>query len=376
MASRVSNSMDYLLSVNGYSPSDAMLDLYSGARTSLQHAREMSGLSPGARYLENLMPGSVDGFLPSAVRTLGPAAVGLYKKSLPGTLIGLAAGLFVGPGMTQTPKETADILSGEQLVPIRKGRYWWLGKQPFEGGKIDYFAPGVVARARSNYKYTDTLYGTEAEYFRHTSSLPTPTNLFGLLEDKEYLKNKHQLDRPYPDTNPQASEFGRTIRGNENVLYGAYGPPQGTESKLGFNKIQPNLFPRGEPGYGKLSSGLSQVAELGGIYKFALWNMSGADSIYGEDPVLASSDFMTSKSRAFYDEQMGGMFGMSELYRRFVTSDEVRIQRNAINNIPNIMPNWLPGSRNLTVDGGKYGRKPTGQNYHIDFTIGDPYAKT
>lgn len=367
--------LDYLLSVNGYSPSDLALDTYKAGRISLQYAREFTGLSPAARYLENLMPGSVDGLIPSAVRTLGPAAIGLYKKSLPGTMLGLAAGLFMGPGISETPKDTADILSGEKLVPIRKGRYWWLGKQPFEGGKVDYFAPGIVARLRSDYKYTDTLYGTEAEYFRKTSPLPTPTNLFGLLRDEDYLANKHQLDRPYPKTDSEGYALGRTLPEDRRSLYGAYGPPATAASALGFGQIQPNLKKYNELGQNKLANALSQISELGGIYKFGLWNLTGAEDLYGDTQALATADFMSSPARSFFDEQMGGMFGMSELYRRFVTSDEVRRQRYGLNPIVNTMPEWLPGSRSLFTGKGKYGSIPGDVNYHIDFTLGDPYAK-
>jgi len=365
---------DYMASINGYAPSDLLLDTFATGRNFLQQVREQSGASPAARYLEDLMPGSVDSTFFSTLRTVGPTALGVYKKSPLGIAAGLALGAVMGPGLTQTPEETRDILSGDQLVPVRSGRYWAMGKQPYEGGRIEYYAPGLVARQRSNYQYTDTLYGSKAEYFQRHSSLPTPSNLFGLLSDQNALIEKHAADRPYP-VNPDANyaSFGGGAKDNQRVQYGAYGPPTGAGASLGFSPLQAKM-PHRESASGQgLANRLGQMSELSGIYKFAMWTMPGLDSRFeqGSQP-YADPAFMASSERAFYDEGLGGMMGMSELYRRFVTSDQYRTQRGAYNPIPNTMPSWLPGAGSqFTGRDGSDGDL----GYHIDFTRGDPYSK-
>jgi hypothetical protein len=72
---------------------------------------------------------------------------------------------------------------------------------------------------------------------------------------------------------------------------------------------------------------------------------------------------MSSYSRAFYDEQFGGMGGMSEMYRRFVPDDKDIYK---LNKIPNTMPDWLPGTRSVFE---------RDRSYYIDFSTGDPYTK-
>lgn len=85
--------------------------------------------------------------------------------------------------------------------PVRKGRWWGLGNTPFTGGRTDYFEPNWVRRAKSDYKYTDVLYGSKDEYFANWW-LPTPTHplapLRHFLFDPYHWENKHMKDRPYP----------------------------------------------------------------------------------------------------------------------------------------------------------------------------------
>lgn len=85
--------------------------------------------------------------------------------------------------------------------PVRKGRYWSLGNTPFTGGRTDYYEPNWVRRAKSDYKYTDVMYGSKDEYFKNWW-LPTPTHPLAPLRhfifDPYHWENKHMKDRPYP----------------------------------------------------------------------------------------------------------------------------------------------------------------------------------
>jgi hypothetical protein len=61
-----------------------------------------------------------------------------------GAAIGLAAMLPFVPGMLGSRKkgnELRDIYSGEELVPIRSGRWWEVGSTAFEGARIKEWRP-------------------------------------------------------------------------------------------------------------------------------------------------------------------------------------------------------------------------------------------
>ena len=409
---------DYLTGVptGGYKASNLLMDAYGTAKISAQFLREFTGASPAARYMEDLMPGSVESSASDFVRTIAPFIIALKAAPTKGNLL-IAAGVsaFVGempfPGLTETPKETIDILSGEQQVPIRSGRYWMLGKQPFGGGRISYFAPGMFARMRSEYKYTDTLYGSQAEYFRNVSFLPTPSNLFRIPElvgnvlspitnlpfvgsliehtpiigsmfdpqGAEFLAQKHRFDRPYP------TAFGIEELANRTI--GTMGVPGGNSPGLrsyqtpGESVLEMGMNPypaRSELGSAvkkpMLSTGLAHMSEMTGIYKFALWDMP-FKATTPTSPQLADPGFMNSITRSFYDESVGGMMGHTELLRRFVMVDYLKAQRQATNTIPNTMPSWLPGSRSSFTGNTAMGVFPGDTNYHIDFSTGDPYSK-
>jgi hypothetical protein len=371
---------DYLSEkFTGLSPKKLGIQAYAGLRLGQQATREAFGIAPAARYMEDLMPKSVDSGMSWALRTIAPLAIGAATGGTRGLAAGAAAVAAIGgTDVGQTPGDLYDEYAGEKLVPIRKSRYWMLGRQPFEGGQIDYFAPGWVARQLSDYKYTSTLYGSKSEYYSHVAGvelpvlgsipLPTPSNAFGLTNlfdggffsgGTEYLAQKHTYDRPYPDSPGVDMEEARTLSHYMSSV-GPYDPPMGAGARLGAGTVG-GLGEAPEDQHtlaGRISSGVDKITELGGIYKFLLWDMPGFGS---KAPKIASASEMSSQSRALYDEQLGGMFGASELLRRFITPPD-----DSINPIPNSMPGWLPGVRS------DYKQD---RQYHIDFTLGDPYGK-
>lgn len=85
--------------------------------------------------------------------------------------------------------------------PVRKGRWWSLGNTAFTGGKIDYYQPNWARRKKSNYKFTEVLYGSEDEYFANWF-LPTLRHPFApikrFITDPYHYEKKHYYDRPYP----------------------------------------------------------------------------------------------------------------------------------------------------------------------------------
>lgn len=88
--------------------------------------------------------------------------------------------------------------SGED--PIRKNRYWGIGSpSPWAGNGIDHFAPNWYRRVKSDYKFTDTMYGSESEYWAN-NWMPTLTHPLApirhFLTDTDHYEKKHELDRP------------------------------------------------------------------------------------------------------------------------------------------------------------------------------------
>lgn len=88
--------------------------------------------------------------------------------------------------------------SGE--TPVRKNRYWGLGSpSPWAGSGIDYYTPNWYRRIKSDYKFTDTMYGSESEYWAN-NWMPTLTHPFAPIRhfftDRYHYEKKHELDRP------------------------------------------------------------------------------------------------------------------------------------------------------------------------------------
>lgn len=116
------------------------------------------------------------------------------------------------PGMNflhltySTDEETHYLNHG--MAPVRKGRWWGLGNTPLSGGKVEYWQPNLYRRMRSDYKFTNTLYGSRKEYFNN-SPFPTPTAPLSPIRyfftDRYHNDRKHYYDRPYLMTSPMFS---------------------------------------------------------------------------------------------------------------------------------------------------------------------------
>ncbi len=82
-----------------------------------------------------------------------------------GAAIGLALAAPFLPGMIgdrKTADERRRIYSGEQLVPVRQGRFWEMGPTPWQGGRIKYFRPHWFAAMKAHAEDA-SLYGSEQD---------------------------------------------------------------------------------------------------------------------------------------------------------------------------------------------------------------------
>jgi len=358
-------AMDFVPGMDNTTPSEYGVKAYTSISVARQKLRETIGLQQAAAYAEGLMPGSTS--LPgiTALRTLGPIIAGLYKGGRKAGFAGAAlSGLIGGKDLDMSSQELSDIYSGKKNIAVMKSRWWMMGLQPFEGNDVEYYRPHWAARYQSNFRYTSTQYGSKSEYFANASSLPTPHNLFGLKKilDPNHYAKKHYKSRPYP----YSSSGERMHPGEDVVLSG--GSMSAAASDIGYEP-SPGAYMTGSTptaGLGMMSKSIDQITELGGIYKFAAEQLPFYQDLFGgkaHDKYAADASTITSFSREFYDESLGGMLGGSELLRRFLDPDQ---GRQGINLIANEMPDWMPGARSV-FSGDR--------DYYTDFTLGDPYAK-
>jgi len=295
---------------------------------------------------------------------------------LAGTAIGTALTLPFLPGALvpeKSPEELRAIYSGEQEVPIRRGRWWEFGRSPYEGRRVSYFRPHWYARMRMDAKERQ-IWGDEAEEL-------SPLEKWYRSEFTYELEKKHYRDRPYPITGLPfedvpfvgpllAGTIGRLIKpprlmhreewiGDKGVLAepGRFGQRVATE--IGEQPEGVPVTPYGARGV--IGEQIYRLQELGGLYGFAMMSaqeqLKGTPDIFDQFKQLESARRMYGFERTYWDLELGGMLGTTEAFRRLYPHR--RRQIPLYNPIRNLMPEWLPGP----------GEKAP------DFLHGDPYAK-
>lgn len=84
--------------------------------------------------------------------------------------------------------------------PVRKGRYWPIGSTtPWRGGRIEQWRPSWYRRVIGEPEMTDSLWGSEDEYWSQ-HWLPTFNNPLGPLKrviDPYHWERKHKYTRPF-----------------------------------------------------------------------------------------------------------------------------------------------------------------------------------
>lgn len=408
-----------------------------GAHWMRQKALEMLGASDAIAGIEQETPGLVNSPLSQMVRVGGLAVVGglLSKKvgglefagralrklasserwgstvatgllenaatekaagsAVAGVLGGAITGLATLGDLDKPSSEVLEEMRGERQVAYRASAGWFLGRDPFSGGRVRFYRP-------SNYRSLGTdygaigVYGSEGNKWRYGSWLPTAQNWLGArrLLNPYFAEDRNYNTRPYPVTSGAFGEFplfgpilqstvGSIVKptiergvspgqymgmiegintathngGGGNGQYGGMG--------MGVNDVgtatNPNsMFTAGAESYRQFG----EYIGLRGFQTQFLTNMLlGRPSLFPEQAILAESGKMTSVARSYYDAEPGGMFGTSELIRRFIVRPSGAV---SINSLPNTMPRWMAGSRSMfEMDRG----------YYADFGQGDPYTK-
>jgi len=402
----------------GWGVTDVAGKMYTSGRELQQNLLNQVGAVNTFREIEKAFPGTIKSPVSHAMRMTAPvwmAAAGSHgvgpskglelfgKKIIPGFkafgfkgagrkggLIGLALGiataLITWGDITQSPEELHKIFTGEQDVPIRKGRYWPFGKTPFFGGKAMYWRPHWYPMMRSRYRHSGDLWESETEEMAQGTPFSPILAPFlqGRMWDPYYWEKKHYADRPYPMTGelfeptmPFAwlgnMTIGQLVKPQKPMHREYWGTPQEEPAdrgiipfaagSLGMRPLAPEgMLPTVTPDSTNWNAGMAMytLTEQMGLRGFMLQQfaegLTGRPDFLPEGPVVESSRKATGYEREYWGLNIGDPGGFTELFRRVLPHRRKQIE--TWNPIRNLMPEWLPGSK-----------------HYIDFLHGDPYTK-
>lgn len=330
----------------------AAADVYVKGSMAYHKIQDLTGITEAGKYLEGLMP--------SSTSTIPGAIVGGFLKGPLGILPGAVINRFMGangilPNFDKSYEDMKGTYSGRDLVPVRRNRFWLFSKAPYEGDGPQYFRPHWYPRLKSQYKYTDTLYGSKAEAFIFAPWTGLGFNPIGHVIDKYHYEKKHYWDRPYPVSAPAFSEvpvigkllsatigrlpiIGKPLKymhqdemshyystGDSNTSsdgqFSTSNMPKVTqmEQTLYMNKGTGGTAETALRGgnlkamnpYGTmtvLGEQLYDFTELAGLRGYQLETMMGG-GLADEHPRLSNASDMWSARRAFWDLSAGDIFG-------------------------------------------------------------------
>lgn len=269
-------------------------------------------------------------------------------------------------GTEETPEELEAIYSGEQEVPVRKGRWWTFGRSEFEGEHIQYFRPHFLARLKDRL-YQKGIWEDEEEKWAHDPWLNPIKALFGSDDWKYHYEIKHQYDRPAPMTSTYgedipfigplvAATFGQlfkprklvrpeewhygddkfghlpSVKEEENPSYALGGlgpgsPVSPDDPKQMLNKL---TYERRE------ATGL--VGFLGSVISK---NVLGREEPFPHMTEIETMGKETGSEYWFWKHlNLGDPGGLTEVTRRFIPTTPSHWDQ--YNPLSNTMPSWLP----------------------------------
>jgi hypothetical protein len=316
------------------------------------------------------------GIMGGITRLLGKQPGPTTLKALLGAGLGLGMVLPFLPGamMPSTrPDELERIYSGEQDVPIRRGRWWEFGRSPYEGQRIDRFRPHwyprMLARAKEK-----SIWGED---------VPSPLERWWIENFTYELEQKHYYERPYPITGTAfedipflgpllSATIGQIVKppaymhaeewmraGEEGIEFRR--PPLKFGEKVlpGEAEVGAPISPYGTKGVlGEQAYRMTEMVGLPGFTMTAIKDaITGTGDLFDQEMQLESARRMYGAEREYWDLELGGGLGSTELLRRLYPHRRRQIE--LYNPIRNLMPEWMPGPGE---------RSP-------DFLHGDPFVK-
>lgn len=163
--------------LTGDTASDSLANAYVNMRQDVATLRDNVGLTRINKKTKDLLP---------------------YSEQFSLTPLGKATD-FLTFGLFNSRNQEEELRyweSGED--PIRKGRNWGIGSNsPYIGSKIDRYEPNWYRKIKSDYKFSENMYGSEFEYwFNH----PVANPLVHFVLDPYHYERKHKESRPYAVT--------------------------------------------------------------------------------------------------------------------------------------------------------------------------------
>jgi hypothetical protein len=149
------------------------------------------------------------------------------------------AGLIPG-GQTASEKKE-ELLHGE--VPIRQGRYWFLGNTPFKGGRIQNFRPSWYQRLKGGAGFTPEMQQTPMEKLLFSEDFSP----FKLLDPYRRERQDYST-RPYPLTGEYFTGPWGPLNGVLNATVGRVLKPTVRMHKDEVNYSLQQYMPAGESG--------------------------------------------------------------------------------------------------------------------------------
>jgi hypothetical protein len=271
------------------------------------------------------------------------------------------------------PEELEALYTGEKRVPIRKGRWWEFGRSPYEGGRIDrymtHWYPRMLARAKEK-----AIWGEDE---------PSPFERWWIENFTYELERKHYYERPYPITGTAfedipfigpllAGTIGRVVKPpalmhQEEWIRGGPGGQEYLAPSLRYGEATlPGELGKGAPispygAKGLLGEQAYRMTEMIGLPGFTMTAIkeavTGTADVFDQEMQLESARRMYGAEREYWELELGGGLGTTELVRRLYPHRRRQIE--LYNPIRNRMPEWLPGPSEKAPD----------------FLHGDPYVK-
>lgn len=251
----------------------------------------------------------------------------------------------------------------------------------YEGGRIEYFRPHMLARLKQR-SYQKGIYGTEEEKWQYDPALHPLKALFGSEEWKYHYEMTHQYDRPAPLTSTYGEDvpfigplvsatFGKLVKPRKMVR------PEEWNLGNGEYAYLPDIRGETEPAYelGGLKPGAPVAPEEPTqLMNELIYRRREAVGLVGyaegiiqkaatgrEEPFknLQTMETMGKETGGEYwlwkHLNVGGALGASEPVRRFIP--HTRSYLETYNPLANTMPSWIP------------------DDYFMDLAHGNPFSK-
>ena len=417
------------------------------AETAQQTALGATGASTFLGGLESMLPGSVNSLGGQVIRGLALPAIGMFagarmaaagklskenidksmrsfgksfeKSKISGEIVsklnilspedrGRVLGFGVGVAIaaaTMIGDPTASVGSvinqqlGDERVAIRDARWWGLGRQPFEGGRIKYFDQSAAQKLWHYDAEDKAKYGSALNKFTDASWFPTPSNLFGLktLAQPYEVETRLQSAAPYPQTGSAFGDvpligalleptIGQIVKPNigpgipktgsgHNAPQPYYGMTKlsgmGAGSALGIGSSPINEPTPASPNSlmqaaGRFQYEMQDYTGMPGFIfgQFVMNPITGRETVGSNYEVAQASRELDNVGDNIWDANLGGMLGQTEMIRRMFPRSQNDI--DTYNPLPNAMPDWLPGSRSIFDED---------RASQTDFTTGNAYSK-